>query len=41
MSGKFSEHLRKAGTVHWLTVHDTSKYNGVAKRFNQTAIEKV
>jgi hypothetical protein len=41
MGDKFSEHLRKAGTVRRLTVHDTPEYNGVAERFNRTAIEKV
>jgi hypothetical protein len=41
MSNAFSEHLRKAGTIRRLTVHDTPEYNGVAERFNRTAIEKV
>ena len=41
MSDEFSKHLRKAGTVRRLTVHDTPEYNGVAERFNWTAIEKV
>jgi transposase InsO family protein len=41
MSNAFSEHLRKAGTIRRLTVHNTPEYNGVAERFNHTAIEKV
>jgi len=40
-SDEFSKHLRKAGTICQLTVHNTPKYNGVAERFNRTAIEKV
>jgi len=41
MSDEFSRHLQKAGTIRRLTVHDTPEYNGVAERFNRTAIEKV
>ena len=41
MSNAFSEHLRKAGTIRRLTVHDTPEYNSVAERFNRTVIEKV
>jgi hypothetical protein len=41
MSDEFSKHLRKAGTIRRLTVHDTPEYNGIAEWFNRTAIEKV
>jgi hypothetical protein len=31
LSGEFETHLRKAGTVRRLTVHDTPEYNGVSE----------
>ena len=41
LSEDFSKHLKKAGTIRRLTVHDTPEYNGVAERLNQTLMEKV
>ncbi|PPQ72971.1 hypothetical protein CVT26_014516, partial [Gymnopilus dilepis] len=41
LSQEFSDHLKKAGTVRRLTVHDTPEYNGVAERLNRTLMEKV
>jgi len=41
LSDEFSAHLKKAGTVRKLTVHDTPEHNGVAERLNRTIIEKV
>lgn len=40
-SDEFSEHLKKAGTVRKLVVHDTPEHNGVAERLNRTIMEKV
>ena len=34
LSDEFSNHLKKAGTVRKLTVHDTPEHNGVAERLN-------
>ena len=31
LSDEFTEHLKKAGTVRRLVVHDTPEHNGVAK----------
>ena len=41
LSAAFDKHLIDAGTVHWLTVHDTPQLNGVAECLNQTLMEKV
>ena len=41
MSDEFSDHLKKAGTVRRLTVHDTPEHNGVAERGNRTNLEIV
>ena len=41
LSDEFSAHLKKAGTVRRLTVHDTPEHNGVAERLNRTILEKV
>ena len=38
---EFSDHLKKAGTVRRLTIHDTPEHNGVAKRANRTNLEIV
>ena len=40
MSDEFSAHLKKAGTVRKLVVHDTPEHNGVAERLNHTILEK-
>ena len=39
MSNKFTEHLENAGTVCYLTVHDSPASNGLAERANQTHVE--
>ena len=41
MSDEFSEHLKNAGTVRKLVVHDTPEHNGVAECLNRTLLEKV
>jgi hypothetical protein len=41
LSEEFSAHLKKAGTLRRLTVHDTPEHNGVAERLNRTVLEKV
>ena len=41
LGNEFSAHLKKAGTVRKLTVHDTPEHNGVAERLNRTILEKV
>ena len=41
LSDEFSAHLKKAGTVRRLTVHDTPEHNGVAGRLNRTLLEKI
>ena len=41
LSDEFSDHLKAAGTVRKLVVHDTPEHNGVAERLNRTIIEKV
>ena len=41
LSGEFSDHLQKEGTIRRLTVHDTPEYNGVSERLNRTLLEKV
>ena len=40
-SDEYSEHLKKAGTVRKLVVHDTPEHNRVAERLNCTLLEKV
>ena len=40
-SDEFDAHLKKAGTVRKLVVHDTPEHNGVAERLNRTMLEKV
>ena len=40
-SDEFTDHLKKAGTVRKLVVHDTPEHNGVAERLNRTLLEKV
>ena len=40
-SDEFSAHLKKAGTIRKLTIHDTPEHNGVAERLNRTLLEKV
>ena len=39
MSDEFSDHLKKAGTIRRLTVHDTPEHNGVSERGNRTNLE--
>ena len=34
LSEEFSDHLKKAGTMRRLTVHDTPEHNGVAEHLN-------
>jgi transposase InsO family protein len=41
LSDAFKKHLAKQGTVHKLTVHDTSEQNGVAEVFNRIYLERV
>ena len=41
LSDEFSVHLKLAGTIRKLTMHDTPKHNGVSKRLNRTIMEKV
>src|ERR1700678_2242173 len=41
LSEEFSNHLKKAGTMRKLTVHDTPEHNGVAEHLNRTLLEKV
>ena len=41
LSDEFSAHLKKAGTIQRLTIHDTPEHNGVAERLNRTLLEKV
>ncbi len=41
LSGEFSDHLQKEGTIRQLTIHDTPEYNGVSERLNRTLLEKV
>ena len=41
LSDEFMKHLKKAGTMRKLTVHDTPEHNGVAERLNRTILEKV
>jgi len=38
---EFTNHLSAAGTIRNLTVHDTTKHNGIAERLNRTLLEKV
>ena len=41
LSKEFTNHLKQAGTLQNLTVHDTPEHNGVAEQLNQTLLEKV
>src|ERR1700678_3783063 len=41
LSKEFTDHLKQAGTLQNLTVHDTPEHNGVAERLNRTLLEKV
>lgn len=41
LSDKFIEYLETSGTIHRLTVHDTSEQNGVAERLNGILMVKV
>ena len=41
LSDEFSAHLKSAGTIRKLTVHDTPEHNGVSERLNRTIMEKV
>ena len=41
LSDKFSAHLKAAGTIRKLTVHDTPEHNGVSECLNHTIMEKV
>jgi transposase InsO family protein len=41
MSEAFISHLKAAGTIQKLTVHDTPQHNGVAERLNRTLVERV
>jgi Reverse transcriptase (RNA-dependent DNA polymerase)/GAG-pre-integrase domain len=41
LGNEFSAHLRSAGTIRRLTVHDTPEHNGVSERLNRTIMEKV
>jgi hypothetical protein len=38
---EFILHLKKAGTLEKLTVHNMPQHNGIAERFNCTVVEKV
>ena len=40
-SDEFDAHLKKAGMIRKLVVHDTPEHNGVAERLNRTLLEKV
>jgi hypothetical protein len=39
-SEEFSNHLATTGTVQKLTVHNTPKFNGIAKRLNHTLLKR-
>ena len=39
MSDRLQTYLAEQGTAHYLTVHNTPKYNRVAERLNRTVIE--
>ena len=41
LSKEFNDHLKQAGTLRNLTVHDTPEHNGIAERLNRTLLEKV
>jgi hypothetical protein len=41
MSAAFENHLKAAGTVQKLTVHDTPEENGVSERLNGIVLERV
>ena len=39
LSDEFSDHLKKAGTVRRLTVHNTPEHNKISERGNRTNLE--
>ena len=41
LSNEFSAHLKLAGTIRKLTIHDTPKHNGVSERLNCTIMDEV
>ena len=41
LSDEFSEHLKLAGTIRKLTVHDTPEHNGVSECLNHILMEKL
>ena len=41
LDDEFTVHLKHAGTVRKLMVHDTPEHNGVSERLNHTIMEKV
>ena len=41
LSKEFNDHLKQAGTLQNLTVHDTPEHNGVAEQLNWTLLEWV
>ena len=41
LSKEFNDHLKQAGTLRNLTVHDTPEHNGIAERLNRTLLERV
>ncbi len=41
MSAAFENHLKAAGTMQKLTVHDTPEENGVSERLNGILLERV
>ena len=41
LSKAFNQHLKSAGTVWQLTVHDTPQLNSVAEQLNRTLVEHI
>ena len=41
LSKEFNDHLKQAGTLQNLTVHDTPEHNGIAEQLNRTLLEQV